>query len=173
MSLNPQIYVACLSSYNAGILHGVWLDADLPPDELRLKIGEMLELSTIPNAEEWAVHDTSDFDGVDIQGASLAEIGQRADFIRTYGRLGAEILKSVRYEDGYVDIDRAHLLMEEYYQGSYDRVEDFVYDLIEACGDTPKQLAPYVDYSLIAKELLLSDYFVLEADHKLHVFSRT
>ena len=170
MSLHPKIYIACLSSYSAGILHGVWLDADLPLDKLRSKIDEILRLSTIPNAEEWDVHDTSDFDGVDIQAASLGEIGQIADFIRTYGRLGAEILKTVRYESDYVD--RAHDLMEECYQGSYDSAEDFARDLIDACGDIPELLMSYMDYELIARDLLLSDYFAIEVDHKVHVFNR-
>ena len=170
MSLHPGIYVACLSSYNAGILHGVWLDADQPVDELRLKITEMLKKSTIPYAEEWEVNDTIDFNGVDIQTASLDEIGRMADFIRTYGELGAEVLKYVRYEEDY--IDQAHTLMEEHYQGSYDRAEDFARDLIEACGDISERVAPYIDYKCIARDLLLSDYFVLEADYKLHVFSR-
>ena len=29
----PKIYVACLASYNAGILHGRWIDADQDADD--------------------------------------------------------------------------------------------------------------------------------------------
>ncbi len=45
----PRIYIACLSSYNQGILHGVWLDATKEPDELRNDINWLLSWSPVPN----------------------------------------------------------------------------------------------------------------------------
>ena len=38
----PRIYVASLSDYNAGILHGDWINATDEPDELQAVVNEML-----------------------------------------------------------------------------------------------------------------------------------
>ena len=61
----PRVYVACLASYNAGILHGRWVeldstDAGINCDTLTEGTGAMLGESPIKDAEEWAIHD---FDG--------------------------------------------------------------------------------------------------------------
>lgn len=45
-----RIYVACLASYNAGILHGVWIDCDgKDADELQDEVAAMLRSSPEPN----------------------------------------------------------------------------------------------------------------------------
>ena len=60
MTDTPRIYVACLASYNAGILHGEWIDAT-DADTIREAIQEMLKRSPTPGAEEWAIHDYEGF----------------------------------------------------------------------------------------------------------------
>ena len=50
----PRIYVASLADYNAGRLHGRWIDADQPIEVIREEIAEMLTESKEPIAEEWA-----------------------------------------------------------------------------------------------------------------------
>lgn len=45
----PRIYVACLASYNAGKLHGVWIDCDQDADSIRDEIDQMLRESPCPN----------------------------------------------------------------------------------------------------------------------------
>jgi antirestriction protein len=49
--------VASLSDYNAGRLHGVWLDANREPEELQASINMMLAASDEDVAEEFAIHD--------------------------------------------------------------------------------------------------------------------
>lgn len=44
-----KIYAACLASYNAGILHGAWIDATQGADGIRDDIAEMLRASPYPN----------------------------------------------------------------------------------------------------------------------------
>lgn len=44
----PRIYVACLASYNAGRLHGRWIDA-ADADTMREEIAEILRASPFPN----------------------------------------------------------------------------------------------------------------------------
>ena len=41
LSGTPRIYVASLSDYNAGHLHGRWIDADQDPDAIREEIAAM------------------------------------------------------------------------------------------------------------------------------------
>ncbi|MEA9660691.1 antirestriction protein ArdA [Xanthomonas campestris] len=46
----PRIYVACLASYNNGVLHGRWIELDgADLDEVRGEIAEMLRESEFPN----------------------------------------------------------------------------------------------------------------------------
>lgn len=50
----PQIYIACLASYNNGILYGKWIDANQDVSALEGEIQEILAESPMPDAEEWA-----------------------------------------------------------------------------------------------------------------------
>lgn len=49
-----RIYVACLASYNAGTLHGAWIDlegGEKDEDEVQAEIAAMLRASPYPNVE--------------------------------------------------------------------------------------------------------------------------
>src|SRR4051812_23427656 len=64
----PRIYVASLSDYNAGILHGTWLDADQDLEDLNQAAADMLEASpTDTHAEEIAIHDYEHFGGYRVE----------------------------------------------------------------------------------------------------------
>ena len=43
----PRIYVACLAAYNAGRLHGEWIDADQQIDALWAEVNAMLNRSDV------------------------------------------------------------------------------------------------------------------------------
>jgi antirestriction protein len=55
--LSPPIYVASLSDYNAGRLHGRWIDAAVEVEQVVEEIEAILAESKEEIAEEWAVHD--------------------------------------------------------------------------------------------------------------------
>lgn len=57
----PRIYVASLSDYNNGRLHGAWIDADQDFESIGDEIGEMLSGSRYDPAEEYAIHDYEGF----------------------------------------------------------------------------------------------------------------
>lgn len=57
----PSIYVASLSDYNDGRLHGVWIDATMPLDDIWAATNDMLAESPVAGAEEVAIHDHADF----------------------------------------------------------------------------------------------------------------
>ena len=51
MTTTPRIYVACLASYNAGRLHGLWIDATDDVDAMQAEINRMLAASPEPNVQ--------------------------------------------------------------------------------------------------------------------------
>jgi len=59
-----QIYVACLASYNNGILHGAWINAEQDAYAIYDEVQTMLTASPVKDAEEWAIHDYEGFEGV-------------------------------------------------------------------------------------------------------------
>ena len=58
-----RIYVADQAAYNAGHLHGVWIDATLELDDIQGQVDAMLAASPVEDAEEYAIHDFEGFDG--------------------------------------------------------------------------------------------------------------
>ena len=62
----PKIYAASLSDYNAGVLHGAWIRADQDEDKIEEAITAMLERSSQPGAEEWAIHDYEGFGSIQL-----------------------------------------------------------------------------------------------------------
>jgi len=54
-----KIYVACLASYNAGKLHGTWIDLSGLDGEDTQEMIQKQVIKTSPqwDAEEWAIHD--------------------------------------------------------------------------------------------------------------------
>lgn len=109
----PQIYVACLSAYTAGRLHGEWIDAEPDAEQMHADILAMLARSPEPDAEEWAIHDTDGFDGVQISEyesldrvAAIAELLQEhpgavvSAFLDGWGDRGADEMVST-FTDAY------------------------------------------------------------------------
>ncbi|CDN47584.1 antirestriction protein ArdA [Neorhizobium galegae] len=51
-----RLYVACLASYNNGVLHGRWIDASSDVDEMQEEIAAMLRESRFPNVSVKCPH---------------------------------------------------------------------------------------------------------------------
>jgi antirestriction protein len=64
----PRIYVADLAAYNAGRLHGVWIDAARDLDDVWAEVNAMLRSSPYPNVEVTC----PDCDGASATGSSSA-----------------------------------------------------------------------------------------------------
>jgi antirestriction protein len=89
----PRIYVACLASYNAGILYGKWIDADQDADAIHEAVKAMLASSPQEDAEEWAIHDYEGFYGVKLsEWESFEKVAELATFIEEHEELGAALL---------------------------------------------------------------------------------
>jgi antirestriction protein len=168
---DPQIYVACLASYNAGHLHGKWVDARQDIETIREQITDILKSSPIPNAEEYAIHDYEEFYGAgNILGEypSLQEVVKAAEFIAEHGELAGKLIAR------YGDVDEAIQAMDERYYGCYrslaDYAEAFIQDTIT---DIPKHLEYYIDYEKMARDWKYSgDIDTIELNfEEVHIFS--
>ena len=85
--------MACLASYNNGILHGAWIDADQDADGIWAEIAAMLKASPITEAGEFAIHDHEGFEGAQVCGYSgIDEVAELATFIAEHGSLGGALL---------------------------------------------------------------------------------
>jgi antirestriction protein len=162
----PQVYIACLSAYNSGYIHGDWCDAT-DEDIIRETIKEVLKTSPVSDAEEYAIHDYDNFYGVSLgENPNISELVKVANFIDENGELGAELI------DYFGDIEYSKRAMEEYYHGEYSSLEDFAYQFVSDTMEIPENIEPYFDYEKFGRDMKLSgDIFIVELGYKnIHVF---
>lgn len=165
----PQIYVACLASYNNGILYGEWLDATQDSDTIQAQIKQLLAKSPMPNAEEFAIHSHSGFGSIGVEEyESIQEIQEKALFILEHGELGAEVLNCYRDEG----LEYATKILEKYYIGEYENELDYATKLFNEIYLIPKHVQFYIDYELFQRDIFISDYFSLDVNGSCHVFRR-
>src|SRR5450631_1848955 len=120
----PRIYVASLSDYNAGILHGRWIDADQEPDELHEAVNDMLIKSPTAGAEEYAIHDFEGF------GHYHVEEYDSLDWISSVARGMAE--RGPAFGAWAEDCDRDQDVLarfDEAYRGEWNSTEEYAEQL--------------------------------------------
>lgn len=174
----PRIYVASLSDYNAGRLHGTWLDATGDTEALAAGVNDMLARSPEPGAEEWAIHDYEGFGPLRLsEYESLDTIARIAGGIADHGPAfahwaaiaGTATEELDRFDDAYL----GHAESIEAYAEAL--VDDLGYaDLIERA--IPELLQPYVrfDIEAFAHDLELSgDVTTSEGDGGVYLFTHT
>jgi antirestriction protein len=171
----PRIYVASLSDYNAGRLHGAWLDATGDYDTLHAGVEQMLGTSPEPAAEEWAIHDYEGFGGLLIsEYESLSTVSTVAQGIVEHGPAFAA------WAD-YVDKDPQRLeQFDEAYRGEWPSMIAYAENLADDFGIEDEldrhfdalRAYIFVDYDGLARDLELSgDYYTKEADNgSVYVF---
>ena len=163
----PRIYVACLAAYNNGHLHGKWIDADQDAEAIQSGIAAMLAASPIPHTEEWAIHDYEGFEGAVIEEYSGIEtVVKLATFVIEHGELGGKLLANFNG-----DLDDAEAAFNDY-AGEHKSLADFAQELIEQTTEIPENLANYIDYDAIARNMELNgDVFTIELGFEdIHVF---
>ena len=155
--ITPRIYVACLASYNAGKLHGAWIDATQEPEDIQADVDAMLAGSSEPYAEEWAIHDheglgdIGEFESFD----RVSAIGQAVDD----AGCDAPALLAFLALDYRIDPED----FEDCYAGEWDSMEDFAYDFHEDTGDLDHPLACYIDWKAVARDMEINDVWTADA----------
>jgi antirestriction protein len=171
----PRIYVASLSDYNAGRLHGVWLEAtDI--QRVRSGVAAMLKASPGGNAEEYAVHDFEGFSRyLPSESADLELVCAIGAAIVEHGMVFTAYLEHIAF---LTDAERVPELVAGFtdsYQGAYEGVEDWAEQYLEDTGllqHVPQSLRGYLDLESWADDVELNgDVFAVQFEGKLHVFS--
>ncbi len=165
----PHIYVVCLAAYNAGQLHGAWVNAAQEPWALYDDVRDMLLASPIAGAEEWAIHDYEGFGGVRIEEyTGLDRVSELACFIAEHGEVGAALLE---HFNG--DMDEAREAMADRYLGTHASLADYVQNVTEESTAIPHALRYYIDYRAMARDAEMSgDLFTVSTAYDVvHVFA--
>ena len=173
----PRVYVACLSAYNSGHLHGRWIDANQDADTIRDQVAEMLAASPdYDGSDEWAIHDheglgaigeSESFDRVATIGQAVAAAGDDAAALLAW--LGNE---PGRDPDDFADV----------FRGEWDTLADYVENLWDDMGhnqDADKAAAGqwwhpsrYVDWDRMARDSELSgDVETIRSPSGVYVFA--
>ena len=159
-TVEPKIYAASLSDYNAGRLHGIWLDAAQDAEALLAGISAMLAASPTPGAEEWAVHDYEGFGMVEIgEYESVERVSQVALGIVEHGQVFSAWANHIG-PSSWDELDR----FEDCYMGEWHSLKDYAEDLVDDLGlveqierVVPEGLRPYVcfDYEMLGRDMEL------------------
>lgn len=172
----PRIYVASLADYNAGHLHGRWIDAHHGEEHIRDEIAAMLQESSEPMAEEWAVHDYEGFSGVRIsEFSNAADIARIVSFIDEYGTVFAALIE--HFGGAESGLEEAEQWMKNGYYGVFSSVSDYAEYFINDCYSDafealPEFIRNRIDYDGIADDLeLCGDIFAIEVDGEVHIFA--
>ena len=163
----PYIYVACLAAYNNGKLHGAWIDATQEPDDIMGEVQTMLKASPEPDAEEWAIHDYEGFYSINIsEWEGFEQVHAYADFIEEHGQLGADVYSY------YGDLEEAIEALTDRYAGCYKSIGDYAEELTSHTTQIPDNLAYYIDYERMARDMEMSgDFITIETAYdEVHIF---
>jgi len=171
--VTPRIYVASLSDYNAGRLHGSWIDATQEPEDIHQAVQRMLATSPQLFAEEWAIHD--------YEGFGYARLSEYADF-ETVSRIaqgieahGDAFSAWIAYtgDDSEEQLDK----FEEAYLGRWDDIRAYAEQLAEDMGLTdeiiPEHHRPYISIDLdrLITDLEMDLVVAKAAVGGIHVFN--
>ena len=172
--MTPKIYVACLASYNAGVLFGKWIDANQSADDIMTEISIMLRESNELGAEEWAVHDYEGFGQISLsEWPDIARVAVIAPLIEEHGDAFSLWYES---QDGqHVDTGEIEERFMEQWQGAHDSKEAFADYLLESTGELqemPEMARRYFNFEAFARDLELSgDYTFVRANGQIYAFS--
>jgi antirestriction protein len=166
-SFSPRIYVACLASYNNGVLHGVWIDANQNVENVRDEIAAMLRDSKFPNVkvdcpacrgmgsvsfgtdlvtcgdchgagEVPSAEEYAIHDYDDFGGAKLGEHESLETVVTVAEMLEKHGDAFIAYCDNQGDYNVSEDAFEEAYRGRWDSVQAFAEDYIEQTGTLDK-----------------------------------
>lgn len=168
MSEEIRIYVADLAAYNNGKLHGVWIDATRDINDIQARINTMLAESPEGFVEEYAIHDYEGFGGYSVgEYEGIQSLHEIACFITEYPDLAGELLS---HFGGH--LEDARKAMEESYSGCYKSLADYAEELTDDASQIPENLAYYVDYARMGRDMELNGdiYTIKTSFEDVHVF---
>lgn len=162
-----RIYVASLAAYNAGTLHGVWIEATSDADAMLEGIEAMLA-SCPEHGEEWAIHDYEDFPNMGEHGA-ISEIADVADLLERFDRDAVHAALG-----NFTSIAEAREALDEHYAGEYDGIGAWAVEYLEDSGrldGLADDIRYHINYEGWAEDASLNgDIWYVEVGRRVHVF---
>ena len=169
-----KLYVACLAAYNAGRLHGAWIDASDDTAEMQDAINTMLRGSPCPDAEEWAIHD---YDGFPNMGeypglAAVAAMAGLIEMAKDDHRIDYDDFQPIAANWHGVVSDIEHAL--EAFAGTYDTLRTYADELadeaLDADGVKEGSFAQrHFDYESHASDIEI-EYTIIDCPSGVAVF---
>lgn len=153
--MSARIYVASLSDYNAGNLHGVWIDvAGKDAEEIQEEVNAMLAESMYGPAEEWAIHDYEGFAGIEIsEYEPFTNVVKLAEMLEEHGEAFA-----AWWDNGSGgDMDSLEDDFLEAFAGEFTSLEDYAAEYMEGVGglqDLPESLQSYFDFAAFGRDMV-------------------
>jgi antirestriction protein len=170
-TVTPRVWIGCLAAYNAGRLHGEWVDIPEDADDLREEIARVLKGSPIPGAEEWAF--------MDLEGVpsglrhEYADVESLCAYITNLHAAHDERAFYLYCENMDDDTGEG---FDDSYVGSYESETDFAYETVMECGlsgvepgPALESLSTYLDWELIARDLGM-DHVMVRDGGSVYVF---
>jgi antirestriction protein len=178
---SPHIWVGSLADYNAGHLHGAWLDATLDPGDLGKAVEFVLRNSRELSAEEYGIFDYDNF-GHGITSllgeyASLKVVSKIAQGIAEHGQAYAAWAAYVGPEQEE-QLDR----FADHYLGEWEDMEAYVRNVLDEIGlyrhldealkVIPEDLRMYIDIDTeaLARDWEIELHVIEKPDGKVFVF---
>lgn len=164
-----RICVICVASYASGLLHGVWIDPTQDAESISDEINRMIAKSPVTDANEWAIYTYSGFGSIVLGDyESIDLIHHKALFLKIYGEWSLKLL-----EYHHDDVELTEEALVEHYQGKYCTELDFAISLFdkECPVIIPDFVKLYIDYEGFQKDIFKNDYYSIEAEGGVHIFS--
>lgn len=159
-----RVYVACLASYNNGVLHGRWIEATADVDEMMGEVRAMLAESPVPDAEEWAIHDTEGLPSTIGEFSGLEPVAAFVELVGEYGWLNEDDIAEIVSDFGGVEEARDRL--KDGFCGVYDSFQDYSDEHADeiigthASHDHFNLMAAYFDYDAFARDLRMNMHVI-------------
>lgn len=171
----PRVYIACLASYNAGMLHGAWIDLD-GSDGIEEAIENIMLTSPIRGAEEWALHDHENCGSLS-ETTALSELMAIAEAYEECERKHIDWDTFLAFCD-HISEDPSEDQITKYqdaFAGQSHSLPDWCEEFLDETGQLesiPDNLRYYFNFHAYARDLEVNDVFTVEHQHDVLVFWR-
>lgn len=173
MSNTLRLYVADLAEYNAGRLHGRWIDVNgMDEEDLAAEIAASVKLNPHSDGErnEHAFHDHEGFGNLIGEYTGVSRI---VELIEIADELGDDWPLYVAYAESLGSDDVSADDFKDAYVGSFDSFRDYAIQTFDEVygSQVPDFLSAYIDYDAYARDLE-ADMTVIRVsgDFQAHVF---
>lgn len=179
-TITANIYVASLTDYNNGILHGEHIDIHSGVDvaDVMEQIQEMLNASPTAKryaeaiAEEWAVHDYEGLPSGLVGSYGCCDLEKLVAYVHAYEEHGEPFAAMYDYYQPN-SVEEAVQQFESTYAGEAESEEEYAWEYCESAGildSMPEQLRFYFDMERYARDMFMNDVNGIYHNGTMYVF---